>query len=64
MAWVEEGDRVRVDVPARRLDVLVSEDVLADRAAHWSPHPARYETGALAKYPRLVGSAETGAVTG
>jgi dihydroxy-acid dehydratase len=64
MAWVEEGDRVRVDVPARRLDVLVSEDVLADRAAHWSPHPARYETGALAKYARLVGSAETGAVTG
>ena len=64
MAWVEEGDRVRVDVPARRLDVLVSEDVLADRAANWSPHPARYETGALAKYARLVGSAETGAVTG
>jgi dihydroxy-acid dehydratase len=64
MAWVEEGDRVRVDVPARRLDVLVSEDVLADRATHWSPHPARYETGALAKYARLVGSAETGAVTG
>jgi dihydroxy-acid dehydratase len=64
MAWVEEGDRVRVDVPARRLDVLVDDDVLAERAARWSPHPARYETGALAKYARLVGSAETGAVTG
>ncbi len=64
MALVEEGDRVRVDVPARRLDVLVSDEVLADRAAVWSPHPARYETGALAKYARLVGSAETGAVTG
>jgi dihydroxy-acid dehydratase len=38
--------------------------VLADRASRWSPHPARYETGALAKYARLVGSAETGAVTG
>ena len=64
MALVEEGDRVRVDVPARRLDVLVSDEVLADRATVWSPHPARYETGALAKYARLVGSAETGAVTG
>ncbi len=64
MALVEAGDRVRVDVPARRLDVLVSDEVLADRAAVWSPHPARYETGALAKYARLVGSAETGAVTG
>jgi dihydroxy-acid dehydratase len=64
LAWVEEGDRVRVDVPARRLDVLVDDEVLRERAAHWSPHPARYETGALAKYARLVGSAETGAVTG
>ena len=64
LAWVEEGDRVRVDVPTRRLDVLVDAEVLRERAAHWSPHPARYETGALAKYARLVGSAETGAVTG
>ncbi len=64
MAFVAEGDRVRVDVPARRLDVLVDQQVLDDRAATWSPHPARYETGALAKYARLVGSAETGAVTG
>jgi dihydroxy-acid dehydratase len=61
---VEEGDRVRVDLPARRLDVLVDEDTLASRAARWSPHPARYETGALAKYARLVGSAGSGAVTG
>jgi dihydroxy-acid dehydratase len=64
MAFVEEGDRVRVDVAARTLDVLVDDAVLAERASRWSPHPARYETGALAKYARLVGSAETGAVTG
>jgi dihydroxy-acid dehydratase len=64
MAFVEEGDRIRVDVAARTLDVLVDDATLADRASDWSPHPARYETGALAKYARLVGSAETGAVTG
>ncbi|HSJ83627.1 MAG TPA: dihydroxy-acid dehydratase [Acidimicrobiia bacterium] len=64
IAMVEEGDRVRVDVPARRLDVLVDEEVLKERGARWAPHPARYETGALAKYARLVGSAEAGAVTG
>jgi dihydroxy-acid dehydratase len=64
MAFVEEGDRIRVDVAARTLDVLVDDAVLAERASRWSPHPARYETGALAKYARLVGSAETGAVTG
>jgi dihydroxy-acid dehydratase len=64
MAFVEEGDRVRVDVASRTLDVLVDDAILAERASKWSPHPARYETGALAKYARLVGSAETGAVTG
>jgi dihydroxy-acid dehydratase len=64
IALVEESDRVRVDVPARRLDVLVDEAVLRERGTRWAPHPARYETGALAKYARLVGSAETGAVTG
>jgi dihydroxy-acid dehydratase len=64
IALVAEGDRVRVDVPARRLDVLVDDAVLKERGARWAPHPARYETGALAKYARLVGSAETGAVTG
>ncbi len=61
---VEEGDRVRVDLPGRRLDVLVDDETLARRAVNWSPHPARYETGALAKYARLVGSASSGAVTG
>jgi dihydroxy-acid dehydratase len=61
---VEEGDRVRVDLPGRRLDVLVDDETLALRAAKWSPHPPRYESGALAKYARLVGSAGAGAVTG
>ena len=64
LALVEEGDRVRVNVPARTLDVLVDESVLEERSAHWAPHPPRYQTGALAKYARLVGSAENGAVTG
>jgi dihydroxy-acid dehydratase len=64
MALVEEGDRIKVDIAARSLEVLVDDAVLADRGSRWSPHPARYETGALAKYARLVGSAETGAVTG
>jgi dihydroxy-acid dehydratase len=64
LALVEEGDRVRVNVSARTLDVLVDDSVLLDRGAQWAPQPARYQTGALAKYARLVGSAENGAVTG
>lgn len=61
---LEEGDTIRVDVPARTLDVLVDETTLAERRRSWTPREARYPTGALAKYAKLVGSASTGAVTG
>ncbi|MGI8518118.1 MAG: dihydroxy-acid dehydratase [Acidimicrobiia bacterium] len=64
LALVEEGDRIRISIGDRRLDLLVDENALSDRRADWKPQPPRYSTGALAKYARLVGSAETGAVTG
>jgi len=63
LALVEEGDRIRVDLPARRLDLLVDDETLATRRAGWKLPEPRYSTGALAKYARLVGSAEGGAVT-
>jgi dihydroxy-acid dehydratase len=63
LGLVADGDRIRVDVPARRLDVLVDDAVLEQRAAGWKPSPPRYTSGALAKYARLVGSAGQGAVT-
>ena len=59
---VRNGDRIRVDIPNRSIDVLVSEDELEERAATWRPIAPRYTRGALAKYAKLVGSAETGAV--
>jgi len=61
---VQNGDRVKVDIAARTLNVLVDDETLTQRRAEWSPQPARYKTGALAKYARLVGSAKDGAVTG
>jgi dihydroxy-acid dehydratase len=61
---VEEGDTIRVDVPARTLDVLVDEAALQERRNNWKPKEPRYPTGALAKYASLVGSAANGAVTG
>ena len=64
LGLVAEGDRIRVDISQRRLDLLVDDTTLDERRAGWKPHPARYPTGVLAKYARLVGSAETGAVTG
>ena len=63
IALIEEGDRIRVDLPARRLDLLVDESVLSTRRDGWKSPEPRYPTGALAKYARLVGSAEGGAVT-
>lgn len=63
LGLVEQGDRIRVDIPQRRLDLLVDDQTLERRRAGWKPHPPRYPSGALAKYARLVGSAERGAVT-
>jgi dihydroxy-acid dehydratase len=61
---VEEGDIIKVDVPARRLDVLIDDSAIEERRQRWEPKAARYTSGALAKYAQLVGSAATGAVTG
>jgi dihydroxy-acid dehydratase len=64
IALVEEGDEIVLDIPGRRIDLLVEEAVLEERRRRWSPPPPRYEGGALAKYARLVSSASEGAVTG
>jgi dihydroxy-acid dehydratase len=63
IALVAEGDRIRIDVPARRMDLLVDDAVLAERRAMWQPPAPRYTRGVLAKYARTVGSASRGATT-
>ncbi len=62
IAFVQTGDRVRIDIPNRRLDLLVDEGELAQRRIGWQPLPPRYDRGVLAKYAKLVGSASRGAV--
>jgi dihydroxy-acid dehydratase len=64
IAFVRDGDRVRLDLTTRTLDLLVDDDVLARRREGWAPPPPRYTTGVLAKYAKLVGSAATGAICG
>jgi len=59
---VRDGDRIRIDIPSRTLDLLVDEGELARRRAEFEPLPPRYDRGVLAKYVRLVGSASRGAV--
>src|SRR2546423_15333687 len=56
VALVHEGDEIVLDVDARRLDLLVDDAELGRRRAGWKPRIPRYETGALAKYAKLVGS--------
>jgi dihydroxy-acid dehydratase len=59
---VADGDRIRIDIGARTLDLLVEEAELAKRAAAFVPLSHRYTRGVLAKYTKLVGSASKGAV--
>jgi dihydroxy-acid dehydratase len=63
IAFVEEGDRIVVDVATHRIDLLVDDDTLAARRADWKLPEPRYTTGVLAKFARLVQGAERGAVT-
>jgi len=63
LALVRDGDRIKIDAGARRMDVLLDEQELARRRDAWKPLPPRHRAGALAKYARLVGQAPRGAVT-
>jgi len=64
IALVRQGDRIRLDLRTRSLDLLVDDTELDHRRTAWAPPAPRYPSGALAKYAKLVGSAATGAITG
>jgi dihydroxy-acid dehydratase len=63
IAVLEEGEHVTIDVEAGELHVELSDDEIAERLRLWTPPPARYEDGVLAKYAALVSSASEGAIT-
>ncbi|MDQ1083930.1 MULTISPECIES: dihydroxy-acid dehydratase [Microbacterium] len=64
IAFVRDGDLIRVDIAARTLDLIVDDAELSSRRNGWEPLPPRYTRGVLAKYSKLVHSAAEGAVTG
>jgi dihydroxy-acid dehydratase len=64
IAFIADGDIIRVDIANRSLDLLVDEETLAARREGWAPLPPRYTRGVLAKYAKLVHSAAQGAITG
>jgi dihydroxy-acid dehydratase len=63
IAFVEEGDRIRIDVVAHTIDLLVDDATLAKRREGWKLPEPRYTSGVLAKYARLASGAERGAIT-
>jgi dihydroxy-acid dehydratase len=63
LALVYDGDRIRIDASARRMDLLIDAAEFEKRRQSWRPRPPRHRAGALAKYARLVGQAPGGAVT-
>ncbi|TLM68998.1 MAG: dihydroxy-acid dehydratase [Deltaproteobacteria bacterium] len=62
IALVRDGDRIRLDIPQRRLELLVDDAELARRQAEWSAPEPKIKTGWLARYAKVVTSAHTGAV--
>lgn len=64
LALVRNGDRIEIDIAARRITLGVSEDELAERRAGWEAPMARVSRGYLRRYRDMVGSADTGAVLG
>jgi len=63
IAAVRDGDIISFDLPARTLQVDISDEDLAARLRQCRPLPPRFTTGVMAKYARLVSSAAEGAVT-
>ena len=62
IALAQTGDKIRLDLEARKLDLLVDGAELEKRRATWKPAQPRYTTGILGKYAKLVGSSAKGAV--
>jgi dihydroxy-acid dehydratase len=63
IAIVCDGDTIAIDLDKRRIDVELSDVEIQKRLSQWKAPKPRYETGALAKYAKLVSSASEGAVT-
>ena len=59
---VREGDMISIDIPARKIELLVSDEELAKRRETWVCPEPKVKTGYLARYAKLVSSADKGAI--
>ena len=63
IAFINDGDKILIDVPTLKLDLLILPEELAQRKKGWKPNPPRYTSGVLAKFAKLVQGADRGAIT-
>lgn len=63
IALLQDGDEITIDTETNKIDLHISSDEMENRRKAWKPRKPNYESGALAKYASLVGSAAQGAVT-
>jgi dihydroxy-acid dehydratase len=62
MAILKDGDKITIDIPNRKLEVNLSKAEIAKRFKSWKPIPPKIKTGYLARYSKLVSSADKGAI--
>jgi len=62
IALIEEGDEILIDIPNKKLDLLVDDATLANRRKQWKPREPRIKTGYMARYAHLVTSGSRGAI--
>ncbi len=59
---IEPGDIVTISIPERKIELEVSEDILAERRKTWTPRESKIKTGWLARYAKCATSADTGGI--
>jgi len=62
IAILKDGDRIKIDIPKRKIDVLLSDKEIKDRLSKWKPPRPKITKGYLSRYARMVSSAGSGAV--
>ena len=62
IAIVKDGDPIRIDIPGRKLELLLSEEEIRKRLKQWAPPSPKISKGYMARYSRMVTSSSTGAV--
>ena len=62
IAIIKDGDRIKIDIPKRKIDLMLSDKEIKERLSRWKPPEPKIKKGYLSRYARMVSSAGSGAV--